>query len=85
MEEAAVRETREESHVDVRISRLLNIYSYSDHPVIIIVYVGEPVGGQPRAGDETLEAATFEPHSIPWAELAFPSKAQALRDYLKDR
>ena len=84
VEVAAVRETREESHVDVRISRLLNIYSYPDHPVIIIVYVGEAVGGQPRAGDETLEAATFEPRSIPWAELAFPSTAQALRDYLKE-
>ena len=85
VEEAAVRETREESHVDVRISRLLNIYSYPDHPVIIIVYVAEAVGGEPSAGDETLEAGTFEPHSIPWEELAFPSTAQALRDYLKER
>jgi ADP-ribose pyrophosphatase len=49
-EEAAIRETREESCLDVRISRLLNVYSYADYPVIIIVYVGEIIGGQAAAG-----------------------------------
>jgi mutator protein MutT len=82
VEEAAIRETREESNLEVRISRLLNIYSYPDHPVIIIVYVAEAIGGEASAGDETLEARTFEPDLIPWADLAFPSTAQALRDYL---
>lgn len=82
LEEAAVRETREESRVDVRISRLLNIYSYPNHPVIIIVYIGELISGQPCAGDETLEVQTFAPEEIPWDELAFPSTIQALRDYL---
>lgn len=82
VEEAAMRETREESNLDVRILRLLNIYSYPNHPVIIIVYLGEVVGGYPSAGDETLEARMFEPPAIPWDQLAFPSTAQALRDYL---
>lgn len=82
VEEAAVRETREESRLDVRISRLLNIYSYHNHPVIIIVYVGEVVGGQVAAGDETLEAQLFPHHAIPWDQLAFASTGQALREYL---
>lgn len=82
VEDAAVRETREESCLEVRISRLLNIYSYKDHPVIIIVYVGEVVSGNAAAGDETLEAKFFAPQSIPWQELAFPSTAHALREYL---
>ncbi|MBI4400166.1 MAG: NUDIX hydrolase [Nitrospirae bacterium] len=82
VEEAAIRETREESNLDVRLVRLLNIYSYSNNPVIIIVYVGEAVGGDASAGDETLEARTFEPDAIPWHDLAFPSTAQALRDFL---
>jgi 8-oxo-dGTP diphosphatase len=84
LEEAAIRETREESHLDVRINRLLNIYSYPHHPVIIVVYLGEVIRGQPTAGDETLEAQTFAPGQIPWSDLAFPSTAQALRDYLAD-
>jgi ADP-ribose pyrophosphatase YjhB (NUDIX family) len=82
VEEAAIRETREESCVDIRISRLLNIYSYADHPVIIIVYVGEIVGGTASAGDETLEVQTFPAELLPWEDLAFPSTEQALRDYL---
>jgi ADP-ribose pyrophosphatase YjhB (NUDIX family) len=82
VEEAAVREAREESNLNVRIVRLLNIYSYADHPVIIIVYVAEALGGDPSAGDETLEAQTFAPDGIPWDDLAFPSTAHALRDFL---
>lgn len=82
VEEAAIRETREESHLDVRINRLLNIYSYANHPVIIIVYIGEVVGGEVAAGDETLEARLFAQHAIPWDQLAFASTAQALREYL---
>lgn len=82
VEAAAIRETREESNLEVRLTRLLNVYSYPDHPVIIIVYVGEAVSGTASAGDETLEARTFEPEVIPWGELAFPSTVQALRDYL---
>lgn len=82
VEDAAVRETREESHLDVRLTGLLNIYSYADHPVIIIVYTAEVLGGVLAAGDETLDAGMFEPSAIPWADLAFPSTAQALRDYL---
>jgi 8-oxo-dGTP diphosphatase len=83
VEEAAIRETREESCLDVKISRLLNVYSYADHPVIIIVYVGEIIGGQAAAGDETLEVGMFSPTDLPWDELAFPSTSQALHEYLR--
>lgn len=82
VEEAAIRETLEESHLEVRLTGLLNIYSYPNHPVIIIVYTATVVQGAPSAGDETLEAHLFDPAEIPWADLAFPSTAQALRDYL---
>ncbi len=83
LEDAALREVREECNLMVRISRLLNIYSYADHPVIVVVYVAEPIGGDATAGDETLEARTFVPAGIPWDDLAFPSTARALRDYLE--
>lgn len=83
-EEAAIRETKEECHLEVRIRRLLNIYSYPDHPVIIIVYVGEAIGGQPSAGDETLEAGLFHPEEIPWNHLAFQSTTHALQEYLRE-
>ena len=83
VEDAAIRETREEACLDVRLTGLLNVYSYTEYPVIIIVYTAEVVGGRLAAGDETLAARCYPSAEIPWPELAFPSTAEALRDFLK--
>ena len=83
VEDAAIRETREEACLDIRLTGLLNVYSYVEHSVIIIVYTAEIIGGRLAAGDETLEARVYPSEEIPWPELAFPSTAEALRDYLK--
>ncbi len=83
VEEAGIRETKEEVNLDVRIESLLNVYSYPERPVIVIVYAVSVVGGELDAGDEALEARTFAPEEIPWEELAFPSTRDALRDYIR--
>jgi ADP-ribose pyrophosphatase YjhB (NUDIX family) len=83
VEDAVVREVREEVFLDVRIKRLLNIYSYSGRTTVIAAYVAEVISGHPGGGDETLEARVFRPDEIPWEEIAFPSTRDALRDYLK--
>ena len=79
--EAAVRETREESHLEVVTRSLLGVYSYSKSPNVIIVYVADVVGGALAAGDESTEAGAFPLSRIPWNELAFPSTVEALRDF----
>ena len=79
--EAAVRETREESHLEVVTRSLLGVYSYPKSPNVIIVYVAEVVGGTLTAGDESTEAGTFPASRIPWDELAFPSTVEALQDF----
>jgi ADP-ribose pyrophosphatase YjhB (NUDIX family) len=81
--DAAIRETREEVNLEIRIVSLLNVYSYTNSPVIVVVYTAEIVGGEIRAGDEALEARAFSPEEIPWSELAFPSTFEALRSYLR--
>lgn len=81
--EAAIREAREESGLDVRIDRLINIYSYGGGSPIIIVYAATALGGELCADDECLEASLFTPDAIPWEQLAFRSTSEALRDYLK--
>jgi ADP-ribose pyrophosphatase YjhB (NUDIX family) len=82
---AAAREAREESGLDVRLDGLVNIYSYPGRPLIIVVYAASVLGGELCADDECLEAKWFASGEIPWDELAFPSTADALRDYLAGR
>jgi ADP-ribose pyrophosphatase YjhB (NUDIX family) len=80
---AAVREAREESGLEVRIDRLVNIYSYAGRSPIIIVYAATALNGELCSDDECLEAALFKPQDIPWEKLAFRSTREALEDYFK--
>jgi 8-oxo-dGTP diphosphatase len=82
VEEAVVRETREETHLTVRPLRLLNLYSYPNHRTVIVAYVAEYVSGTLAAGDETLEARVFGLQEIPWPRIAFSSTREALREYI---
>jgi ADP-ribose pyrophosphatase YjhB (NUDIX family) len=83
VEEAVVREVREEVFLNVCIKRLLNVYSYPGRTTVIVAYVADVISGQPGGGDETLEARVFRPAEIPWEEIAFASTRDALRDYLR--
>ena len=79
---AAVREAREECGLDVRIDRLLNVFSYADRAPVIVVYVATMLGGCLGCDDEGLEARLFDAAEIPWDELAFRSTQEALREFL---
>ena len=83
VEAAAVRETLEETELAVRLTGLLNIYSYPGSLVVIVAYLADTLSGTPRAADEALDIGLFKPEDIPWENLAFPSTRDALRDYLK--
>jgi 8-oxo-dGTP diphosphatase len=83
VQEAAIRETKEESQIDVKLGALLNVYSYPRSPNVIIVYAAEVVGGELAAADESVEARVFAAAEIPWQHLAFDSTRDALRDYVK--
>ena len=82
---AAVREAREEAGLDIRLDRLLNVYSYAGTVPIIIVFVATCLGGEMLVDDENSEARAFAVDEIPWTELAFKSTHEALRDYLDAR
>ena len=82
VQRAAVREAREETGLDVRIDRLINIYSYSGRTPVIVVYAATMIGGCLGCDDEGLEVKFFEPEAIPWDELAFRSTQEALREFL---
>lgn len=83
VQEAVVRETLEETHLQVRVRRLLNVYSYRHHRTVVLAFLTEYLEGHLAAGDETLEARVFRPQEIPWEKIAFSSTRDALREYLK--
>lgn len=81
VEQAARRETFEELHLDVNITRLLSIYSRPESPTVLIVYLADALS-EPTGGSEALEFASFDPDSIPWSRLAFWNTEAALRDWV---
>lgn len=83
LEQAAVRETREEVGLEVELLGLLGAFSFHDSEVVVVTYAARTVSGEPKVGDESLEVRTFDPQSLPWDELAFPSTRLALKEYLR--
>lgn len=81
--DAAVREAREESGLEIRVGALVNVYSYGGSSPVIIVYSATRIGGELCTDDECLEARLFRPSEIPWGQLAFRSTREALEDYLR--
>ncbi len=82
VETAAVRETREESGLEIAIKDLLGVYSYPGKIQVVVVYLARYLSGELAAVDETSEAGWFEKNRIPWENLAFRSTTDALKDYL---
>lgn len=79
LEEAAARETKEETGLDVRIQRLLGAYSTPGERVIFIAYAGRVTGGRIEVGAECQDVRFFPPDSLP--PLAFSHDAAILRTW----
>jgi 8-oxo-dGTP diphosphatase len=84
VEQAAMREAREEISLVVEIRALLGVYSRPDRDprgqTITIVYVAL-ASGEPRAADDAKTVALFDPRTPP-SPLAF-DHAEILADYLR--
>ena len=81
VEDAAIRETKEEIGLDIELRRLVGVYSRSTDRIVVVVYAAW-AEGTPNRTEEALEVQAFQPTTIPWDELAFWSDGRALRDYL---
>ena len=86
VEAAAVREAREETGLDVRITRLLGVYSDPSrdprHHTISIVFVASSTG-QPVADDDASDAGVFTMDNLP-DNIVFDHR-EILAEYFKTR
>jgi ADP-ribose pyrophosphatase YjhB (NUDIX family) len=80
--EAAIRETFEETGLQVEPVRIVGLYSRVEAAVVVVAYEARIVGGEPITTPESLETRPFAPDQIPWPQIAFQTSAQALRDWI---
>lgn len=74
-ETACVRETREETGLEVEVEGLAGVYSRPDRDprghTVSVVYRCRAVGGEAEGGDDAAEARWFAPHELARLEFAF--------------
>jgi len=81
-EEAAVRECREETGLEVQLMGLLDVCSFDDpfrnKKGALVIYAGFPTGGDLTPGDDAAEASFFAPAHVP-TNIAFDGHARVIR------
>ena len=80
VEEAAVREVWEETGLRTRVARLVGVFSEKGSPVVLVVYAGEILEGEPQAREEVMEVGFFEVGELP--PLAFERDREIVAGWL---
>ena len=81
----AVRETKEETNLDVRLVQVFDVYSAFDDPrtaVVLVLYLAERLRGELKCGDDASDARLFDLDRLP-EEVAFRAHRRALADLKK--
>ena len=83
--QTAVRELAEETGLEIRLSGIFEAYAGLDDPranAVLILYLGDIIGGEMVAADDALDVGFFPLDNLP-AKIAFEAHEQALRDYCR--
>ncbi len=65
VEQAVIREAKEETNMDVSVDRLIGVYSVPNTGVLLVAYQGSVLGGELRAGEDAADAGIFGPNELP--------------------
>ena len=83
VEDAAIREVKEETGLDISVTGLLGVYSGQASPIVLVVYTGRVDGGDLSPGHDADEASLYAPSDLP--ELAFQRDRQIIKQWLSSR
>ncbi|MCS7206647.1 MAG: NUDIX hydrolase [Dehalococcoidia bacterium] len=81
VEEAARREVREETGLEIEVGPLLGLYSEEGNPVVLAVYLARVVRGSLSPGPEVEALGFFPPYALPM--LAFPRDERVVQDWAR--
>ena len=84
-EAGAVREVREETGLEIRLTSLLGVFmdTYGDDSGIYtlnVMYLAEPIGGTARPADDAIEVGWFAPDELP-SDIAFRNGQEATNSW----
>ena len=75
IDQTAVREVKEETGLDIRLGKLIGVYSKPSEGALAMTFEGNVVGGELRADNEIIEVCYFPLANIP----------ENIRDHLRQR
>lgn len=93
--EAAVREVKEETGIDVEVTGLVGIYTNPGHLIeytsdgevrqeFSVVFTARPIGGSPRTSGESSEVVWIEPADVAGLQM-HPSMRQRIEHFAQGR
>ncbi|MFD5017372.1 NUDIX hydrolase [Paenibacillus sp. NPDC058367] len=59
LKEAAIRETKEESGIDIEINKFCGVFQNVDRSICTTLFLGKAIGGEPATSSESLEVGFF--------------------------
>ena len=83
VEDAALRELKEEAGIDGTILQIVDVFSESNEvygEVLVVTFEAERVGGTETAGDDAIDCGYFPLANLP--KLAFSSQETALKKFI---
>lgn len=78
--EAVIRETKEETGLEVEVERLVGVYGKNDRDDLVFVFLCRMVGGQLTTSDEADQCSYFNLESLPSNTLALQWHVERIQD-----
>jgi ADP-ribose pyrophosphatase YjhB (NUDIX family) len=83
--QAAIRETFEETGLIVEPGEILGLYSRLEAAVVVVAFEARVIGGTAQVTPEAIEVQAFAPAEIPWSGIELVTSRWAIRDWVRLR